>query len=154
MNNTSHKEILDLIPGYALGCLNADEAELVAAHLKTCAACHQELAGYETVTEALAMAVPITSPPANLKARLLEQTEAQGGTAVSPHLSWSQKLAYGINQFLHGLHWRPALALVCVGINCWSFIPLVAIHHSNRHSIPNDVYGCGTGSCRCHFPQQ
>ncbi len=112
MNKMAHNEIIELIPAYALGCLDAAEAAEVSVHLDTCATCRKELAAYEMVTDSLATAVSITAPPADLKARLLVRTQSSAKTAVAPEPGWPEKLARRLQEFLHGPRWRPVLALV------------------------------------------
>ena len=61
----------DLLPGYALGCLDRDEQSEVREHLLDCAACRTELRALEEVAANLAYAVPSAEPSASLKWRLL-----------------------------------------------------------------------------------
>ncbi|MCA9973979.1 MAG: zf-HC2 domain-containing protein, partial [Anaerolineales bacterium] len=63
MTTHDHAAFIDLIPAYALGCLDPDEADRVAAHLADCAACRTELAAYASVVDALALAAPEAAPP-------------------------------------------------------------------------------------------
>ena len=111
MNETTHQEIMDLIPAYALGSLEAEDAAHVSSHLKTCAACREELADYESVADALATAVPIITPPAQLKDRLMERTTTAALTAVSPQPSSQKTWSSHLNSFLHGPRWQPVLAV-------------------------------------------
>ncbi len=71
-----HAQVNELLPAYALGCLDAAEARLVASHLAVCPACRAELRTYEGVTGQLAMAAPEFSPPPDLKRRVLAQAHA------------------------------------------------------------------------------
>ena len=43
MQPMEHQAILDLIPAYALDCLDAEEAQIVTGHLASCADCQAEL---------------------------------------------------------------------------------------------------------------
>jgi anti-sigma-K factor RskA len=108
MNETMHQEIIDLIPAYALGILEPDEAARVSNHLETCSSCQEELAAYEVVTDSLATAVPISTPPPALKDRLMSQTTA---TAVSPQPPQRESWADRLTAFLQGPRWRPVLAV-------------------------------------------
>ena len=107
MNETTHQEIIDLIPAYALGILEADEAAPVSDHLETCSACRGELAAYEAVTDTLTTAVPIVAPPADLKERLMRHTV----TAVAPPPSWRETWANRLRAFFQGPRWQPVLAV-------------------------------------------
>jgi anti-sigma-K factor RskA len=62
----------ELIPAYALGCLDDDEAERVTGHLRDCPACRAELERYRQVVDNLAYATLEAVPPADLRNRLLE----------------------------------------------------------------------------------
>ena len=83
MDDTSHQEMIDLLPAYALGCLDEAEVAEVTAHLESCPVCQEELAAFAGVTDALAMAVPLTDPPANLKNRLLAHTKPDTAVATT-----------------------------------------------------------------------
>lgn len=67
----SHEFVIDQLPEYALGILPADEAEKIARHIETCAACRRELANFEAITGDLALAIPAIEPTAGLEARLM-----------------------------------------------------------------------------------
>jgi len=41
--------VIDQLPAYALGCLERDEQQKVAAHLEQCSACREELRAYQDV---------------------------------------------------------------------------------------------------------
>ena len=66
-----HRVIADVLPLYALGLLEDAEAELVEAHLPTCAACRRELAALEATIELLAFAAPPARPDPAVKRALL-----------------------------------------------------------------------------------
>jgi anti-sigma-K factor RskA len=70
----------ELIAGYALHALDADDERLVVAHMDGCERCRLRLREYEGVAAALAHAAPAAQPPAELRERLLE---AIGPTVVS-----------------------------------------------------------------------
>ncbi len=113
MNETVHQEIIDLIPAYALGILEPEEALHVSEHLEICSACREELAAYEIVTDMIGTAVPIITPPADLKERLMSQTR----TAVSPQPIWHETWLNRLTTFLQGHRWQPILAIaVLIGI--------------------------------------
>jgi anti-sigma-K factor RskA len=84
--------IRDLVPGYALGCLDPEDERAVSMHLPRCATCRAELEAYARVTDQLAMAAPAVEPPAGLELRLVREI----GARRKPRLA----------------AWRPALAAV------------------------------------------
>ena len=58
-----HDDIQELLPGYSLGALEADEAARAKAHLASCARCSGVLGEYRSVATSLAMTVPMASRP-------------------------------------------------------------------------------------------
>ncbi len=110
MNETTHQEILDLLPAYALGILEANEAAQVTAHLETCSVCREELAAYEDVTDTLATAVPILIPPTELKERLLNKTTEADAAPPSRLQIWNKRLSALFDRPV----WQPALAMAAL----------------------------------------
>jgi anti-sigma-K factor RskA len=78
----THANILNLIPGYALDCLDDDELVLVAEHLADCDTCQTELRSYDSIVERLALAAPETPPPPALHNRLMSQTQAPSSPSL------------------------------------------------------------------------
>lgn len=87
MSNELHA--IELLPAYALGCLDAEEGTQVAEHLAVCPMCRAELASYQAVADQLALAGCDADPPAALKQQLLGRLQAP----PEPRPSWSQRLA-------------------------------------------------------------
>lgn len=83
------EHILDLVPAYALGALDADEYQKAARHLEVCQSCQAELDVYRQLTADLALAAPQRNPPQHLKARLMDQIHQPVDQVPS---SWMQKL--------------------------------------------------------------
>jgi anti-sigma-K factor RskA len=123
MHNEKHDPITELIPAYALGALDADEAAVVTLHLATCTACQTELAAYKTVVDALPHAVIDSEPSPALKGRLMERVQASSKTetTVSPSTSWWQPIANALQNFLTGPRWKPALAIAAVVVLIGAF---------------------------------
>ena len=71
----NHVHVMELLPAYALGCLDEEEALQVAEHLDTCPACRAELLSYEVVAGQLALAAPDAVPPSRLKQQILGQLQ-------------------------------------------------------------------------------
>jgi anti-sigma-K factor RskA len=67
----------ELLPGYALGCLEAAEEREVRAHIAVCPACRDELAAFQEVTGSLALAVAPAAPPAGLEDRIRESIKGR-----------------------------------------------------------------------------
>jgi anti-sigma-K factor RskA len=70
MPRNPHALFRENIPAYALGALDANDSTALAAHLKSCASCRDELAAYQILSDNLLMAIPPQNPPAALRQRL------------------------------------------------------------------------------------
>ena len=67
--------VLDLLPAYALGILDADEADHVEKHLQSCWICRAESSTFQDVAEQLSFAAPAAAPSPGLKDRLLQRAQ-------------------------------------------------------------------------------
>ena len=67
------EHVLDLIPGYALSCLDEDETLQVAEHLVVCESCRDEFVAYQALVDRLGLAAPDAAPSAGVKAGLLRR---------------------------------------------------------------------------------
>jgi anti-sigma-K factor RskA len=115
MSNQEH--VVELIPAYALNCLDEHETLQVTSHLALCVSCREELKAYEAVVAQLALTVPDVEPPADLKRRLMARIEpstkpVSSDTAVSEpkQQPWTAKL----KNLTGSAFWRPAVALLIV----------------------------------------
>jgi len=86
---TDEHSILELLPGYALGCLDPEDERRVKSHLSGCATCRRELAGFERVTDLLSASVPAAEPPAGLEDRIAANLHSGGSRR---RVSWSPVL--------------------------------------------------------------
>lgn len=114
MSEMAHKEIVELLPAYALGILDAEEAQAVAQHLATCQDCRAELAAYEETAAALPLAGPLLTPSPDLEKRLMERVAPAGGQQVvdaRPSLSWWRRLAQALQTMPR---WQPVALLLLV----------------------------------------
>ena len=71
-----HDQIHEILPAYALGCLDEAEAELVSGHLATCAKCNEQFLEYRSTVDALAYGSPSISPPDSLKQKLMQRVQS------------------------------------------------------------------------------
>lgn len=86
--------VLELLPAYALECLDEEEITTVSEHLARCPACQAEFQAYQTVADQLALAAPEAAPPPRLKRQILERVEPPRPRPVGePRPSWWQQLA-------------------------------------------------------------
>jgi anti-sigma-K factor RskA len=63
------------VAAYALGALEPAEAEAFRRHLDGCAACAEELRGFQQIVGELPMAVPRVDAPQELKRRVMREVE-------------------------------------------------------------------------------
>ena len=91
MSTDSH--VTELVPAYALGCLDEADAVLASEHLAVCDGCRAELLAYQAVVDELALAVPFAEAPPGLKRRLMERTQpARPDELAPPQASWWEQL--------------------------------------------------------------
>jgi len=72
---SDHDAIRELLPGYALGCLEAEEETAVREHLADCQACRQRLESFRDVSDRIGLAVPMAEPPRRLEGRIMRRVE-------------------------------------------------------------------------------
>jgi anti-sigma factor RsiW len=77
------EHVTDLLPAFALRCLDEAEAGRVEKHLATCQTCSEELRTYQLVADQLPLAVPMVAPPERVKRALMERIESSPPHAVS-----------------------------------------------------------------------
>jgi anti-sigma-K factor RskA len=68
--------ILDLLPAYAIGSLDADELHRVEEHLLSCWICRDESRAFQAVADELSFAVPVAEPSSDLKNRLMQRVQS------------------------------------------------------------------------------
>jgi len=71
-----HDQIHEMLPAYALGCLDEDEAVLVSEHIATCEKCNEQLLEYHCTVDALAFGSPSIGPPDSLKEKLMRKIQS------------------------------------------------------------------------------
>ena len=72
--------VIELLPAYALECLDEEEARRVDEHLAQCELCRSELRAFRDVTEHLALMAPEASPTPDLRSRLQERIQRLSST--------------------------------------------------------------------------
>ena len=75
-------DVHDLTAGYALDALDPAERATFEEHLSSCERCREELQGFWQVSGALAHAAGGPTPPASLRARILEQAHSERSNVV------------------------------------------------------------------------
>jgi anti-sigma-K factor RskA len=69
---TENRECGADVAAYALGSLDADEAESFRHHLESCVVCRDELAAFQQVVDVLPMSAPAYTAPPGLRRRVLD----------------------------------------------------------------------------------
>lgn len=94
MANDDH--VLDDLPAYVLGSLDAADFARVEEHLLSCLICREESDSLQAVAGGLAFAVPQELPPPDLKRRLMEHVPtAHGREHTSQRIAgrpWQERL--------------------------------------------------------------
>jgi anti-sigma-K factor RskA len=82
---SDHDAIREMLPAYALGCLEAEEEKAVREHLAGCQECRQELESFRGVSDRLSLAVPMAEPPRRLEGRIMRSIDdSLAGRKASP----------------------------------------------------------------------
>ena len=115
--------VTELLPGYALDCLDAEEAVLVAEHLTGCDACREEFEAFQTVTDQLALAVPEVQPPPNLKIRILKNIKPEKRSVQEKTFlrDWRQRLSAFFRPLVPVWSVASAAIIVVLGISTLMF---------------------------------
>jgi anti-sigma-K factor RskA len=106
MISTSDEHVLNSLPAYALGSLDAAEARPVEEHLASCWICRSELNTFQTVAERLSLAAPVVIPAPDLKVRLMQRVQTarseRGAPVPPPKRPWLERLlpAWGLASLL------------------------------------------------------
>jgi anti-sigma-K factor RskA len=105
MSTKNGRDCGEDVAAYVLGALEPDEASAFRRHVADCAACREEVAEFEQVTEALPVAGGVYAVPKDLKRRVMREVRANpkqqtarrpdlGGALLrGPLLAWSGALA-------------------------------------------------------------
>jgi anti-sigma-K factor RskA len=116
---SAEEHVFDLLPSYALDCLNEDETILVSEHLAVCADCRAELPAYQFTVDQLALAQPETAPPPELKTRLMERIQPAPSTDQA-RLSWRDAFAVFLRRAAPAWGAAGLLLLLVLGVsNIW-----------------------------------
>ena len=106
------EHVRELLPAYALDCLDEEEMVFVSEHLAVCDVCQVELQVFETTSAQLAMAAPDAAPPPELQRRLMSRIELSGAkVSTSFSAPW----------------WQPLANLVRSAVPVWGVVSLLLI---------------------------
>jgi anti-sigma-K factor RskA len=91
------EHVIDLLPAYALDCLDEDEAVQVKEHLAKCTACRAELRAYQAIAGQLPLTAPVVEPPAGVKqalmARIQPPSKARPSSGLQKLLDFSRRIS-------------------------------------------------------------
>jgi len=92
--------IVEDLPGYVLGCLEAEEVVRVEEHLKGCKTCRDELAAFQEVSAWLAASLVQNDPPERVKRELMARVETAGLQKIHEREknSWWMRMVTGFRQ--------------------------------------------------------
>ena len=77
MADLSHEtHVLDLLPAYAIGSLEADEFQRVEEHLLSCLVCRNESSAFQRIADELSFAASGAAPSADLRDRLMQRVHS------------------------------------------------------------------------------
>ena len=65
------EHILELLPAYAVGCLDLIDLEKVNDHLESCECCMMGLEAYQRVMDDLPLKITLSEPPSMIREKLL-----------------------------------------------------------------------------------
>ncbi len=148
-----HEAVWELLPWYANGTLEREEAAEVEAHLATCPACQVELTRcHEIATAVHAERQEAWSPSPEHFHRLLAQVDAAEAHEASNNRWWARLRArlaeywMGLQETPRPVRWalafQSALVLVLATALIWqtapSFPPLYQTLSSEEKSVPAD----------------
>jgi anti-sigma-K factor RskA len=103
---STEEHVIDLLPGFALGCLDEEDLQAVTRHLSRCATCRQELGLYRETVDRLVESTPIHALPSGLKARVVHRIEGAARSRV--HQELPEAARSGARPAMRSL-WRPVL---------------------------------------------
>jgi anti-sigma-K factor RskA len=105
------EHVIDLIPAYALNCLDGEETAQVVEHLQRCQECQAELRAYQSVVDQLPLAVLQVEPSQQIKHALLARVEQVPSPEEKPSVWVRFKNGFKVATPAWGL---ASLALVAV----------------------------------------
>lgn len=111
------QELQELYPAYALDAITNDERSRIEAHLVRCANCAQQVAEYQSVADALALAVPPIEPPAGLKARVLAATTPR----PVPSSNLLAQLHIALTNLVRAPAFAVAMLVLVVALAVWNW---------------------------------
>lgn len=140
-----HDEIQEMLPAYALGALEGDDAARTEAHLTTCDTCPSVLEQYRSVAVALAASPPSARPPRDLKARTMQRVLAAEKPRTPARAAARTILPKSRSWFVPALVGAALVfALAALGMDVWQNLELGRQIQSQRDMMTVLAYEQGT----------
>lgn len=123
-----HDQNHEMLPAYALGCLDQEEAVMVSEHLATCTKCNGQFLEYRSTVDAMAYGAQAVCPPDSLKQKLMQRIQT---TAEKPSVSQPATKPRKLKSLWQSL--SPAWAFASLAlIVSLSVINLLQWHHTQK----------------------
>lgn len=156
MTTRSHDEHDDNIGAYLLDALSELEAEVFERHLAGCAICHEQVTYLRLAAEALPRSVEPVSPPASLRASLMDTVRAEAREATAserPRRSLLRRLVPPLPSVRPAMAWV-SVALLMVGIAAgFAAGQFTSGHQSRTVAAAFDVKRVANGSGSLVIPK-
>jgi anti-sigma-K factor RskA len=142
---SDHEQVRELLPAYALSCLDPEEEAEVRSHLAECSRCREDLAGYQGVTDCMGLASRSRVPPAALENRIMARVSAgRAAPGAAPAAGASRGPAAGRKPALSRPRWprlmvplAAAAAVLIVALAAGNI--LQAVRSGREAQVPQGV---------------
>jgi len=128
-----HDQIYEMLPAYAIGCVDEEEAVMVSEHIATCAKCNGQFLEYRSTVDAMAYGAPRIDPPVALKQKLMQRIQS---TAKIPFVFQLTAKQWKWKSLWQGL--SPAWAIASLAIII-SLSVINLIQWQNAQELQNEV---------------
>jgi hypothetical protein len=121
MSDERHDRVLELLPAFALECLDEAEMIMVSEYLALNEAAQLELVAIQATIDQLSLAAPAVAPAPELKQRLMARLRVEPSLAP-PALAWAQRLRLGFQQLMANGYWQMAMLGLIVLLLATNFL--------------------------------
>jgi hypothetical protein len=120
-----YHHVTDLLPAYALDCLDEEDFIMVSEHLTICEQCRTELQSFQAIADQLVLLAPEATPSSDLKDRIMSHLQpAQHSLQekeVDVRSTWWQGLIILFKQTAPVWGLACLLLAVGLGMSTWKF---------------------------------
>jgi anti-sigma-K factor RskA len=106
-----HNQIYELLPAFALDCLDDEDSSVVSEHLASCDKCYARLSAYQRTVDLLSFGAPRVNPPDALKKKLMNK--------IQPKILMNNKIKRPAKRQKWGAFWHkfsPVWAIASLAI--------------------------------------